>query len=371
MATNRPGMPSTGPSTGISSGVTSIMPAQRSTERAPASCGNRSIASRSTWSSACVVGRRVEHARALERRRPIGFPGCRRGQLVEERAADAQLEVAPPLFQRRQEDAEMAQRRGRDVEGHGAAARDGVAAVLAAAERGAGRADGALGDQRRHRGALHRCLDLELRQFEAEVAQEQRRPGAAGQHHGAACDRPLLGDHAGDLARLRLERAHRAALMNACARAPRPRAPAPAPRASDSARASLGREQGALEAPLALAQQRVRLGRRQQARVELVLARVRQPVFEARELGVGLRDVGDAALGASRCRSLTSRAMFSHSRSARMIAGNSRGSRPCFRIQPQLRDDCSPAIRPFSHSTTGTPAWRDSRRSRRRRCRRR
>ena len=39
-----------------------------------------------------------------------------------------------------------------------------------------------------------------------------------------------------------------------------------------------------------------------------------------------------------------------------MIAGSSRGSRPCLRIQPQLRDDCSPAIRPFSHSTTGTPA---------------
>jgi hypothetical protein len=54
--------------------------------------------------------------------------------------------------------------------------------------------------------------------------------------------------------------------------------------------------------------------------------------------------------------SLSSRAMFSHSLSARMIAGSSRGSRPCFLIQPQLRDDCSPAITPFSHRTTGTPA---------------
>ena len=48
--------------------------------------------------------------------------------------------------------------------------------------------------------------------------------------------------------------------------------------------------------------------------------------------------------------------MFSHSLSARMIAGSSRGSRPCFLIQPQLREDCSPAITPFSHSTTGVPA---------------
>jgi hypothetical protein len=46
--------------------------------------------------------------------------------------------------------------------------------------------------------------------------------------------------------------------------------------------------------------QRIRLDRRQQPRVELVLARVRQPVFEAREVGVGLRNVSEAVL-VSRC----------------------------------------------------------------------
>ena len=190
----------------------------------------------------------------------------------------------------------MTQRRGRDVEGHGAAARDGIAAVLAAAEGRAGRADGALGDQGRHRGALHRGLDLELRQLEAQVAQEQRRPGAACQHHGATCDRPMLGDHAGHLARLRLERAHRAVLVNACP-ARRGRTRERRHRALRIGARVTRREQGALEAPFALAQQRIRLDRRQQPRVELVLARVRQPVFEAREVGVGLRDVSDAVLG--------------------------------------------------------------------------
>jgi hypothetical protein len=102
------------------------------------------------------------------------FPRCRGGQLVDEGGPDAQLQVAPLLLERRQEGAEMAQRRWRDVERHGAAARDGVAAVLAAAERRPGRAHGALGDERGHPGALHRRLDLELRQLEAEVAQEQR-----------------------------------------------------------------------------------------------------------------------------------------------------------------------------------------------------
>ncbi len=38
------------------------------------------------------------------------------------------------------------------------------------------------------------------------------------------------------------------------------------------------------------------------------------------------------------------------------MIGSSAQSRPCWRIQPQLRLDCSPATRPFSTSTTLTPA---------------
>ncbi len=38
-----------------------------------------------------------------------------------------------------------------------------------------------------------------------------------------------------------------------------------------------------------------------------------------------------------------------------MISGNSRGSRPILRHQPQLRLDCSPAMWPFSHKATETP----------------
>ncbi len=44
-----------------------------------------------------------------------------------------------------------------------------------------------------------------------------------------------------------------------------------------------------------------------------------------------------------------------HSRNASIASGISRGSRPILRHQPQLRLDCSPAMWPFSHSTTGTP----------------
>ncbi len=37
------------------------------------------------------------------------------------------------------------------------------------------------------------------------------------------------------------------------------------------------------------------------------------------------------------------------------MSGNSMGERPCWRTQPQLRPDCSPAIRPFSNRATDTP----------------
>ena len=51
----------------------------------------------------------------------------------------------------------------------------------------------------------------------------------------------------------------------------------------------------------------------------------------------------------------TVRFMSCHRRKLSMTSGISRGSRPIFRHQPQLRLDCSPAICPFSHSATGTP----------------
>ena len=45
-----------------------------------------------------------------------------------------------------------------------------------------------------------------------------------------------------------------------------------------------------------------------------------------------------------------------------MMSGISRGSRPCLRTQPQLRLDCSPAMPPFSQSTTETPRSREEQR---------
>ena len=47
--------------------------------------------------------------------------------------------------------------------------------------------------------------------------------------------------------------------------------------------------------------------------------------------------------------------MPAHRRRLSMASGNSARSRPIVRHQPQFRLDCSPAMRPFSHSVTETP----------------
>ena len=53
--------------------------------------------------------------------------------------------------------------------------------------------------------------------------------------------------------------------------------------------------------------------------------------------------------------------MPSHRSQRHRISGISRGSRPIWRHQPQLRLDCSAAISPFSRSTTSTPRSASSR----------
>lgn len=53
--------------------------------------------------------------------------------------------------------------------------------------------------------------------------------------------------------------------------------------------------------------------------------------------------------------SLVWRASACQCRFASTMIGSSCGSRPCWRIQPQLRLDCSPAMRPFSTSTARSP----------------
>ncbi len=126
------------------------------------------------------------------------------------------------------------------------------------------------------------------------MAQKQRRPGAAGQHHGLAPDPSALGDHAGDPARLQIERAHGAALADVGALR-RGGARERRDGAAGLGAGIAGREQGALEAARLLPEQLVGLRRREQARVQLMRLRMRQPGGVAGEVGLGLGEIGDAA----------------------------------------------------------------------------
>ena len=184
---------------------------------------------------------------------------------------------------------------------HGAAARDRVAAVLAAAGRRRG--------SRRPRsrvisgaGAV-RCTDAltlscgsSTPRWRRNSADQAPPASTTARQAIAPCSvtTPLP-------CRLRV-RASGPRSSRGCwrPRASAARASAGTARAG-SARASLGVNRAPLKRRLPWPQQRVGLGRRQQPRVELMVARVRQPGLEARELVLGLGEIGDAALGASRC----------------------------------------------------------------------
>ena len=198
---SRPGSASTGPSTGISSGR-DVDHAGPALERADRRELREQRARRPASPGRAGRDRAPDRARGRARTGSAGRRARRRRCVSSSTNGRPMRSLRSPhlLLERRQKNAEMAQRCGRDVEGAGAAARERVAAVQAAAERGPGRADRALGDQGPGRGALHRGLDLELRQLLPVVAQEQRRPGAARQHDGAAGDPPVLGHDARDLA---------------------------------------------------------------------------------------------------------------------------------------------------------------------------
>ena len=76
-------------------------------------------------------------------------------------------------------------------------------------------------------------------------------------------------------------------------------------------------------------------------------------LFEAGHVLVGVREVGHACLVSGRCLRRIPRPVAATGDIASMTIGNSSASRPCFLIQPQFREDCSAATRPFSSSVTG------------------
>ena len=150
----------------------------------------------------------VEHADLFEGCRRVQLPVPRQHRFLDEGAADPQLHIAPLLVQRRGEVAQEQKAVGDDVGDVGAPVRHGVAAVEPLAQAEAGPAAGGLRPAVEGFGAHDRRHDLQLRQPQPEIAAEQPRPDATGQHDVVAADAALFGDDPADPAAFGFHPAH-------------------------------------------------------------------------------------------------------------------------------------------------------------------
>ena len=182
--------------TGTPSGVASMTPAQRS-----ATCHateGREAAHQVPFPfiENAVRRRGVERAHRLERCDGIERPAPRDAPLLQEAPPDTQAQFVPLGDEGREEIEEQPEAVRRERGDIGVPPRDRVAAVEPLAE---GEIVGARGAIRRAfdgTAAHHRGEQLELRQLHPEIAAEEPRPCAAGEHRLATADRPALGDDA-------------------------------------------------------------------------------------------------------------------------------------------------------------------------------
>src|SRR6185312_5137794 len=236
---------------------------------------------------------RVQDADALKGRDRVEGPARRLLELLDEAAPEAQPGVPPLRRGERQERPEEADAVGDNVCDRAGAAGDRVAAVGALAEGEAGGERRALRSAAHAVDAHHGGDDLQLRQSQAEVAAEQARPGAAGEHDAAAGNRSALGDGGSDAPGLGFYAAHGALRDDLCA------AFAGLPRQGRDGLLRFGatvtRRLDRTDPLSADARQRARdFGRREQAGIELELVHALEPGRATRQLALGRAEIDDA-----------------------------------------------------------------------------
>ncbi len=242
-----------------------------------------------------LLRRGIQHTDCLERRRFVERPTSLRAPLLEEASSQPQPDLAVVLLQRRQISQQQPKGIRRDIGHVGVAPCDRIAAVQPLAEREHGATGGDFRAAVQRSGAEHRAQHPQLRQIDADVAAEQPRPRAAGQHHGIAGDAAPLGYHAGDASALRLDAAYRALGEH--------RRPRRARRLGDRRRGlrrfgtPVGRRMHRSNEHAGRARhQGIDRGTPQQPRFHLILPCLRQPRFLRRDLLLGLAQIGDAWL---------------------------------------------------------------------------
>ena len=231
--------------------------------------------------------RRVKHADLFERSGLVERPAPLPAQFVQEAAADPQPQLAPGRAQGRQELLEEPEAVRDDLGDAGIAPGDGEAAILAPPHGEVARPQGAVGHPLDRGGTQHRTQQLELGQIDAEVAAEQARPGAPGQHDRLARDRAAFGHDPRDAAALQFQPPHGAVPQHVRTLTPR--------RAGHGWNRLLrlgngvGRGvEGAGEAPLRSRQHRGGGSGVEQLRVDLPGPRMVQPRLQFGQLTVGV-----------------------------------------------------------------------------------
>ncbi len=214
MATVRPGRSLTGEMTGRESGVTSIMPPQAACNTA---CLKTGHARMRLFNASALSASFGGGSRVLTRSngdRAGGVPTAGKCQIVQEGFAEGQAHIGPLGSQH----GNVAGADQEVIEGqrgwHGAALRDGVAAVVAFSEREVGAADCDLGGAVHRGGSRDRSGDGQGQERDSVIAQETPRPYATREQDLVASDFATLRDDAADAASRHRQRAHRAVFNN-------------------------------------------------------------------------------------------------------------------------------------------------------------
>src|SRR5262249_27322607 len=230
----------------------------------------------------------------LERRRRIESPVPRRLPFIDKPTAKAKTQFLPVNAGRRQIMPEKAEAVGHKVDQPLTCSRDRVAPVHALSVAKP------LARSRDFRPAIeplgphHRGEDAQLRQLDPEIGAEQARPGAAGQYHRAAGNSAPFGHHTHHAACRGLDAAHRATGKDGRAMTTR--------RAGNRWRplwrlglAMARRKERASEFLRDARQASRDFSAANDAAIQLILARMVEPVFEACEIRLRFSQTYDTA----------------------------------------------------------------------------
>ena len=242
---------------------------------------------------------RVQDAHPFEGACLIQSPAARGTPFLKEASADPYPNLVPLPNEHRREVGEQPEAVGHDGRDIGIAHGNGESAVQPLAERKVGAAHGHVRHTVDAFDARYRTQHLQLRKVDAEISGKQPRPRPAGQNGCRAGNGSAFGDDAVNPPGRHIDAAHRAAGENLGAMAPR----------AVGDRRRRDRRFGATVAPRMKTGQEALLATRntlgqvvtpQEARVQVVLSGVAEPILVFRHFplrGAQIDDTGLAVAG--------------------------------------------------------------------------